>query len=233
MTYDSSRVSIVSGVTRGKATYLTDIVFTVVKKTGYILVVKYAVGDGGDVLMLPRMGEYTISGEVILGDITIIISDTLEGEVSFIDNDDHYKALPDGYKLLLFSAPAKLNSGAYEYDGNAMFYSSGYSTAGGAQVYLYVVPDGVSEQQAKDNIQIDEEAEPCTELAYDGDVNLDGRIISTDAVLTYGLYKGLHENDPDFTKVGMRMRLEADVNNDKKVDTFDAVAILNKIWGKE
>jgi len=233
VTYDSSRVSIVSGVTAGKATYLTDIVFTVVKKTGYIPVVKYAVGDGGDVLMTAENGKYTISGEVILGDITITISDTLEGEVSFIDNVDHYKALPDGYKLLLFSAPAKLNSGAYEYDGNAMFYSSGYSTAGGAQVYLYVVPDGVLEQQAKDNIQIDEEAEPCTELAYDGDVNLDGRIISTDAVLTYGLYKGLHENDPDFTKVGMRMRLEADVNNDKKVDTFDAVAILNKIWGKE
>lgn len=229
VTYDSSRVSIVSGVTAGKATYLTDIVFTVVKKTGYIPVVKYAVGDGGDVLMTAENGEYTISGEVILGDITIIISDTLEGEVSFIDNDDHYKALPDGYKLLLFSAPAKLNSGAYEYDGNAMFYSSGYSTAGGAQVYLYVVPNGVSEQQAKDNIQIDEEAEPCTELAYDGDVNLDGRIISTDAVLTYGLLKGLHLDNPD---VSMQMRLEADVKCDKTVDIEDALAILNKIWGK-
>jgi len=232
VTYDAGRVTFISGVTEGKATYLTDVVFTVTKRTGYVPVVRYKVGEGEFTLMTAVDGKYTIDGDVILDDITIQVSDTLEGEVSFISNDT-YKALPDGYKLLLFSAPAKLNSGAYEYDGNAMFYSSGYSTAGGAQVYLYVVPDGVSEQQAKDNIQIDEEAEPCTELAYDGDVNLDGRIISTDAVLTYGLYKGLHENDPDFTKVGMRMRLEADVNNDKKVDTFDAVAILNKIWGKE
>ena len=43
--------------------------------------------------MTAENGKYTISGEVILGDITITISDTLEGEVSFIDNDDHYKAL--------------------------------------------------------------------------------------------------------------------------------------------
>ena len=228
--YDSNRVNFTSGVAAGKATYLTDIIFTVVKKASYTPVVEYKIGDGEFTPMTEADGKYTIDGSEILGDITIRVTDTLEGEVNLIDFDG-YKALPSSHKLLLFSAPIKLTQGAYEYDGEAMFYSSAYSTEDGAQVYLYVVPDTVkNEEQAMENIQINGEAELCIELAYDGDVNLDGRLISTDAVLARGLYTGLHVDNSD---VSMRMRLEADVDGDKKVDTFDALAVLNKIWGKE
>lgn len=228
--YDSDRVNFTSGVAAGKATYLTDIIFTVVKKASYTPVVEYKIGDGEFTPMTEADGKYTIDGSEILGDITIRVTDTLEGEVNLIDFDG-YKALPSSHKLLLFSAPIKLTQGAYEYDGEAMFYSSAYSTEDGAQVYLYVVPDTVENgEQAMENIQINGGAELCIELAYDGDVNLDGRLISTDAVLARGLYTGLHVDNPD---VSMRMRLEADVDGDKKVDTFDALAVLNKIWGKE
>lgn len=227
--YTENRVNFVSGFEDNKATYPTDIVFTVVKNTSYLPIVEYKIGNDNFKLMAATDGKYTIVGSEILGDIEIKVTDTLEGAVSFIGNDD-FNALPTGQKLLLFSAPVKLTEGAYQYNGESMFYSAGYSTEDGVQVYVFVVPNGVDAVTAMDNIEINDTAELCTELNYDGDVNLDSKINSTDAVLTHGLFKGLHKDvNPELI---MQMRLEADVNHSTAVDIFDALTILNKIWGK-
>lgn len=227
--YTENRVNFVSGFEDNKATYLTDIVFTVVKNTSYLPIVEYKIGNDNFKLMTATDGKYTIAGSEILGNIEIKVTDTLEGAVSFISNDD-FKALSTGQKLLLFSAPVELMEGAYQYNGESMFYSAGYSTEDGAQVYVFVVSNEIDTVTAMDNIEINDTAELCTELNYDGDVNLDSKINSTDAVLTHGLFKGLHKDvNPELI---MQMRLEADVDHSIAVDIFDALTILNKIWGK-
>lgn len=229
ITYPES-VTVISGVTDGKATYLTPVVFTVIERAGYVVdKVTYTVGGGEPVTLTAGAGgKYTIPGNAITGAITINDPEYIAaGTVTFISNDD-FKSLPAGYKLLLLTVDNKLSSGAYKYDGNTMFYSSKYSTDGN-HVYLYAVPNDIEARDALLNIQI--EAGPCIELAYDGNVNLDTRLNSTDAVLTYALYNGIWADDV-FTKVNMRMRLEADVNGDRTVDTTDAQKILNTIWGQ-
>jgi hypothetical protein len=224
-------VTVVSGVTDGQATYLTDVVFTVDEVPGYVVdKVTYTVDDGEPtVLTVGADGKYTIPGSDITGVITINDPEYIvAGAVDFVSNDD-FKSLPAGYKLLFLTVGDKLDSGAYQYGGETMFYSSKYSTDGN-QVYLYAVSNDVTEQEALLDIEIAEVGSPI-ELAYDGNVNLDDRLNSTDAVLTYALYNAIWTDDA-FAKVDMRMRLEADVNGDKVVDTTDAQQVLNTIWGQ-
>jgi len=229
-------VEVFTGVEDGKATYGTDVVFTVnVEKTplGYQLdKVSYTVGEGtAGILTADGAGKYTISGDEITGNIKVFVNYIVGGEVEFIEFDD-FNSLPTGFKLLKLTVDNKLNDSAYKYNGNAMFYSSKYSK-NDKHVYLYVVSGSIGEVDALTDIKI-VAGDTCIELAYDGDVIRDGELNSTDAVLTYALYNSeLHADDSEFLKVSMQMRLEADVNGDEKVDSSDAQAILNKIWGVE
>ncbi len=150
--------------------------------------------------------------------------------IRFISNDV-FNSLPSGFKLLELTVASRLAYSAYEYDGKKMFYSSAYSNlAAGEHVYLDIVENDVKEADAYANIQVN--AGSCIDLCYDKDVNRDGLVNSTDAVLIYGLYKGIHVNDPLFRKVSMQMRLEADVNGDGIVNTSDATTVLSSPWGK-
>lgn len=232
-------IDVVSGVEEGKATYGVDVVFTVdAEKTpqGYKLdEVSYTVGDGeAKTLTADAQDQYTIPGVDITGDVEVNVSYLVDGEVDFISFDD-YKALPTGYQVLKLFVDNKLNKGAYEYDGEAMFYSSAYSEDE-EHVYLYIISDDVTDIEALADIKINPEG-ICYELAYDGDVNRDKERDSTDALLTFDLYNSLHVDDDglygpdaDSKKATLRMRLEADVNGDKVVDTQDAQEILNWIW---
>lgn len=229
-------VEVFTGVEDGKATYGTDVVFTVnVEKTplGYQLdKVSYTVGEGtAGILTADGAGKYTISGDEITGNIKVFVNYIVGGEVEFIEFDD-FNSLPTGFKLLKLTVDNKLNDSAYKYNGNAMFYSNKYSK-NDKHVYLYVISGSIGEVDALTDIKI-VAGDTCIELAYDGDVIRDGELNSTDAVLTYALYNSeLHADDSEFLKVSMQMRLEADVNGDEKVDSSDAQAILNKIWGVE
>jgi hypothetical protein len=220
------------------ATYLMDVVFcldTSKLPAGYTVnKVTYCAGAGEpeEAVYDGQSRRYTIPGEKINANITVTIDYIVDGLVAFIANDD-FKSLPADYKLLVLTVDTKLNAGAYEYAGKAMFYSGAYSDCqAGEHVYLYVVPAAVTGEEALALLEINRaEGASCLELAYDGDVNLDGRLNSTDAVLTYGLYGGYWVDDPD-GKVNMRMRLEADVTGDKVVDTSDAQRVLHYIWSK-
>lgn len=230
---------VVSGVIDGQATYLTPIIFTAGAADGYVVSeVSYTVGDGEAIVLEPdQEDKYTIPGTDIKGDITIYAEQLVDGEIKFINNNE-YNALLSGTKLLLLTVESKLGTGAYKYEDESMFYSSKYSEEG-SQVYVYIVDADVTRVEALANIQINTEAEPCTELDYEGDVNLDGELNSTDVVLTYGLYLG-HWAEDDFSDYSdayidrdkMRIRLEADVNGDGKVDTSDAQKIFD-LWAEQ
>ena len=70
---EGATYSIVSGVTSDKATYGTDVVFTVeYSKTGYHLAeVQYKVGDGAFTALTVNNGKFNIPGNAIKGDIKI------------------------------------------------------------------------------------------------------------------------------------------------------------------
>lgn len=221
----------VDGLVGDSATYLTPVTFKVKVKEGYGLdKVSYRVDDGDWDVLLDDAGVYTIAGNLITGAIEVQVDYRVSGGITFISNDD-YRALPTGYKILVLTVGEKLSDQAYTYDGALMFYSSLYSKVDeNKYVYLYVVANGVEVADARQLIQIADGA--CTVLAYDGDVNCDTRFNSTDAVLTYGLYKGVHEQDTSFTRVKMKMLLEADVNGDGVVDVLDAQTVLSILWKK-
>ena len=233
-------IAYIAGVEEGQATYLTDIEFKIDTDQGYrINRVYYAINDGAEEVLSKGEGDkYTIPGTAITGSITVHVDAVIDGTVGFVSNDD-FCALPDGYKLLVLTVDGNnmLASGKYAFNGKAMFHSGlyGEKAEAGKKVYLYIVADDLYEGDADEAINdktIYEGTTACIELAYDGNVNLDARIDSTDVVLAYGLYRGIHQNDP-FTKVNMQMRLEADFDGDKQVDITDAQKILNKIWGIE
>lgn len=178
--------------------------------------------------MVTRAGDtYMAAGN----DVKVSISGLSPNhhELSFISGEA-FNALPEGYRLLVLETDRELEGFAYKIGGQALFYSPLYSDpSSGSHVYLYAVDGGLTREDALESLQV--EAGACPALNYSRDVNLDGRVDSTDAVLTYGLYKGLHQIDPEFSKVSMRMRLEADVNGDQVVDISDSMGILHYCWG--
>ena len=172
------------------------------------------------------------SENIRANDVTVTVAGyrPTRSDISFIGNDAYY-ALPQGYKLMVLTVPAKPVGHTYEYDGNSMFHSSLYSKPlQGEFVYLYMVPDGLNAADAANSIQL--VPGDSLELDYDKDINGDDRVNSTDAVLIYGLFKGLHLEDPEFKRVPMKMRLEADANGDQTVDTHDAAAVLYNLWNR-
>ena len=214
-----------------EVTYLTDVTFAMAPTDGYsVKTVTYQVGSDAPVTLTPDNGVYTIPGGEIKGDITIAFGQEVVGEIVFTDNDV-YRALPSGYKLMELRVTGKLGEGeAYQYDGVLMFYSTKYSEqSSGLHIYVFVVPNTTTEEGARALIQI-VEGKTCEELAYSFDVNGDGRVNSTDVVLTYGFYKGVHSLTGEFGLATMKMRLNADINGDRKVETDDAQAILDHIW---
>lgn len=224
-------VTPLSGITGGLATYGRDVTFQVIADPGHVIhQVTYTVGEGASLPLEPGTdGNYTIPGDQITGPITISIAQKIHGTVTFIPNDD-FKSLPIGYQVLVFTVDQKPDTGAYEYNNEKMFYSKKYSSEGN-QVYLYVVPNEATTQEAIDVIEINKDGAAVNiELNNNGDVNINGVVNSTDKVLTHALYQGLWAED-EFHQVSMQMRLEADVNGDRKVDTTDAQRIQAIYWG--
>lgn len=168
--------------------------------------------------------------EATSNDVTVTTSgfDPSTAQIGFVSFDD-FNALPEGYQLLVLTVPLPLETDAYLFQGQTFYYSSLYSdSAEGKYVYLLAVENDVTEEDVLAGVEIGQGQN--IQLTYSKDVNLDNRVDSTDAVLVYGLYKGLHRIDPNFSKVSMRMRLEADVNGDRTVDTTDASIIMSYIW---
>lgn len=225
-------VNIISGAEDGQVIHGTDVVFTVTDATGYkVNKVTYTIGVGEVEEIDLVEGKYTIPGNKVTDDITVEVTQHIDGSIEFIPGED-FNSLPADHQLLTLTVADKLDGSAYEYNEDSMFYSGKYSNDG-EQVYLYIVPNDVSEEGAREAIQI-VEGPACYELKYNGDINLDGEVNSTDVVIVFALYQGLWEDKsfPNVTpKENMQARLEADVNGDRKVNTTDAQMILNISWG--
>lgn len=107
-TYNSGNFTIsgLAGVSDGKATYGTDITFTVAPNSGYVISgVSYTVGDSAATPLTADNGTYTIDGEKITGNIAVEVTVTEYHTVTFqagtgVNMDDATAYVKDGQATL-------------------------------------------------------------------------------------------------------------------------------------
>lgn len=117
------------------------------------------------------------------------------------------------------------------YNGNAMYWSEKYN----AYAWLEIAADSLETVKAAVTTDkftvIDATDSNKISIAYNGDVNLTNAADINDAQLVWNMYNAEYKADTDFQTVNRLKYLSADMNGDEKVDTSDAVAIVNMIVG--
>lgn len=198
----------------------------------------YVVTINGDTMELKNMrrGEWGVdfvpNKVADGGKITIDVSYKKAPEPTITVDVAKYLDL-DGQSIFLITATGEVADGkVLAYDRNPMYWSSKYGESG-AYAWL-VIADGTKnldalKTEAKDAIAAVDGAK--VEIVYDGDVNQTKSVDINDAQLVWNMYNAEYKTDTDFQMVNRLKYLSADMNGDKKVDTFDAVAIVNMIVG--
>lgn len=198
----------------------------------------YVVTINGDTMELKNMrrGEWGVdfvpNKVADGGKITIDVSYKKAPEPTITVDVAKYLDL-DGQSIFLITATGEVADGkVLAYDRNPMYWSSKYGESG-AYAWL-VIADGTKnldalKTEAKDAIAAVDGAK--VEIVYDGDVNQTKSVDINDAQLVWNMYNAEYKTDTDFQMVNRLKYLSADMNGDKKVDTFDAAAIVNMIVG--
>ena len=101
------------------------------------------------------------------------------------------------------------------YDTHSMYWSTNYQ----AYAYLLISDKSQSEVEAEAAGKVQEAAGTKQTLAYDYDVNGTGTVDINDVQLIYNMYNAMYDN---FDMATMEKFLNADVNNDRKVNVLDA-----------
>ena len=230
-------VNVLTGVTdeddgKSYVQYNTDVTFELTDDAvpaGYVPVVSVKIGDTTNVLVVGDDGVYTIPGADINGEVEIIISQKVDGEISFISFDDFIGA-PEGYKVMLFEVSE--DYGTYLFDGELMFWSEKYPPAQGTGAFAYMVPVDMTEEEAFALITIvTEDDMDNISIKYDGDVFADGKFNVADAQIAMDLYCGDPAFMSGFVPMTMLMRFEADINADGTIDMTDVQILQGIIIG--
>ena len=154
------------------ATHGTDLTFTAKLEDELLLGVQYQVGDGQPVALEPNKdGSYTIPGDAIIGNITVIYT-TVTGSWDYI-TAEFYAAAPAGEKVALLNT-FKLGEGTYALDGYGdMFWSSKYSA------YVCFVADSETNDTLTKKLAVSQNT--VTEISYSGDINGTGTVTPADS----------------------------------------------------
>ncbi len=134
--------------------------------------------------------------------------------------------------FLITAACGELTEGkVLAYDKNQMYWSAKYNESNGAYAWLVISDKGLEEVKTEAKAAIAAVDGAKVEIAYNGDVNLTNAADINDAQLVWNMYNAEYKADTDFQTVNRLKYLSADMNGDEKVDTSDAVAIVNMIVG--
>lgn len=191
-------------------------VLTLTPVTGYDYTVTATMG-GTEAAVKQSGNTYTV--ENVSGDVVFTVTKAGQKTVAV----SKYLTLNGAKNAWLVKVTGTLESGSiFAYDGNAMFYSSKY------EAYCYLVISSEAEATVKEQItaKIGLATATATNISYDGDVNMTGKLCINDAQLVWNLYNALYS---DFTTCPMEKFLRADVNGDAAVDTKDAAAVVSLI----
>lgn len=202
-----------------KATQGEAFSFTVSKQDGYTYEVTATVGGAARDVNVDG-DTYTISH--INGAVVITVNKTAEATLT-VEVSQYVKQNGKDVYLITATDSSLAEGKLLAYDGAQMFFSAKYNA------YCYLVVSELSADEVKTDAEskIAQADGTAIQIGYTGDVNQTGKIDINDAQMAYNMYGSELYND--FEKATMRMYLEADVSNDKKVDVSDAAAIVANI----
>ncbi|MCL2045554.1 MAG: dockerin type I domain-containing protein [Oscillospiraceae bacterium] len=227
ITGDLEKLTFTAGVDTSESPYMVtygvDIEFDVeAAPTGYRYDVYYSVGgEVRSLLEAEENGSYVISGDKILGNIVIYLQSVVDARIRFIKFEEYIGA-PTGFKVAIVTPEFVLESAwtiAYDNGGataDELFWSSYYKG------YVWFVDSDLSINDVLANLCY--VSGVSVSIAYDGDVNRNGRVNVQDAQIVHDLYSNRLLDG--FSVFGMLERFEADVNGDGVVDSMDAQAIM-------
>lgn len=187
-------------------THGTDYTFTPVVEGKIVTNVTAAYKNDGDVVIEKNDdGSYTIPGNEIIDDITLT-AETVDGKIRFILNRD-YKALKgrqsDADEKIAVLDTAKLSGEKYVLENGAQFYWSGKYNA-----YVYIVAgltEGEGVTAAMLAAALQKASGDAKEIVYDGDMNGDGAITVSDAMIITDI---LHQKRQVSTSILQRLRAD-------------------------
>ena len=217
ITFTGSGSADVVGGTTQTATNGKDFTFTLNAEDGY----DYTVKLGEETLTPDADGKYTITGAKLTGTALTVTVEKTAKQTAEVNVYEYIKL--DGKAIYLVTASGTVADGkVMAYDGSAMFWSEKY------QAYAYLVISNTELTKAEAAKKVTQASATKTSIAYDGDVNLTGKIDVNDAQLVWNMYNAKYE---DFSTVSMRKFLEADLNGDHKLTVLDAAAVITKMLG--
>lgn len=181
----------------------------------------YTVKLGTETLTPDTSGKYTIPGAKITGTALTVTVEKTAKQTAEVNVYEYIKL--DGKAIYLVTASGTVADGkVMAYDGSAMFWSEKY------KAYAYLVISNTELTKAEAAKKVTQASATKTSIAYNGDVNLTGKIDVNDAQLVWNMYNAKYE---DFNTVSMRKFLEADLNGDHKLTVLDAAAVITKMLG--
>ena len=181
----------------------------------------YTVKLGTETLTPDTSGKYTIPSAKLTGTALTVTVEKTAKQTAEVNVYEYIKL--DGKAIYLVTASGTVADGkVMAYDGNAMFWSEKY------KAYAYLVISNTELTKAEAAKKVTQASATKTSIAYDGDVNLTGKIDVNDAQLVWNMYNAKYE---DFSTVSMRKFLEADLNGDHKLTVLDAAAVITKMLG--
>lgn len=213
--FDHATYSVAAAGTNGvptTATHGTDLTFTPTVDGKIVVGVTAKIDETVVAVTKNANGSYTISGDVITGDLTIT-AQTVDGSWDFIGKDS-YTALSADKKIAVL-ATGKLDAGNYLLNGEGMYWSSKYGA------YVKIVGKDESAETLTAKLAFNAGVAAQT-LSYTGDINGSNTVTPADGGM---INDELHSVAREYV-LTEKERLEMDVNGDKKVTTADIVEIL-------
>lgn len=195
----------------------TTYTFTLDKKDGF----KYAISAtmGGKTVTVTEGANNTYTIANVTGNlvITIVKESALTMEVAV----SKYVEMDNKTVFLVTVTGTPEEGKAFAYGEDVMYKTTAY----GENIYSWLVIVDKNEAFTADTAKanITQASAAAEEVARSYDVNETGLVDINDAQLTYDIYSGKYT---DFEKVSVRKFLRADVNNDRIVNSTDAVAVV-------
>lgn len=195
-----------------------DYVLTINPENGCTYIVT-ATMNGASVEVIVDSSNNTYTVKDVTGPIVFTVERVIKVDGVEVTN---YLTVNANNVWLIKNATTVAEGKVPTYDGKNMFWSEKYNT------YCYlVIAETISADEVTSKVGIADGT--ATNVDYGMDVNMSGKVDTSDAQLTYNIYNAMYAA---FTEdVTVEKFLRADVNYDGEVNTTDAAAIITHILG--
>lgn len=190
-------------------------------KTG---VAEFSIADGAKIGKTGSTAEISAAS----GAAAKVEIKEIPDEKILISNDE-YKGAPNGKQVLKYIAkdmPAEGSAYFYGEDEQSLYYAG--EDSDGRHIFMGFVDNALTNDTVG---EVSEKSGLYITLSQDGDLNESGSVNAVDSLIAYDIASLVYVDDADMSKLSAKVRFEADINRDGKVDAADARAIMYKALG--